>query len=145
MWISCLTACKWLIWWTILVFIDYNSTFKGFLGYFLSYICISCGQIPCVRGENNGLLIISNSGRTFLLIPTPLHHFLFVCGPQIELFTHNTMYFFRYIHIFLRKCLGEKLRVFYHVCQACTFAHSDVQSKQWTAVIYQLSLPASSG
>ena len=50
-----LTGCKWLIWWKIVTFVAYSSHLIRFLGYFLLDICISCGQCPCIRGENNSL------------------------------------------------------------------------------------------
>ena len=55
MFIPLLTACKWLSWWKTGIFIVYNFQFKRYLGYFLSDICISYGQCPCVHGENNSL------------------------------------------------------------------------------------------
>ena len=39
-----------------MTFIAYNSSFRRFLGHFLSEIFISCGHCLCVRGEINSLV-----------------------------------------------------------------------------------------
>ena len=63
------------------MFITYSHQYVKIHGYFLSDICISCGQCPHVRGEKNSLLV-GFEPPTLVVVPATL---TIQTRPQTEL------------------------------------------------------------